>query len=295
MTELGLLFNTSKKSAISIAWRIIRWCRERHINILLPQEEANALGIEGACDDLFLRETKIAVVIGGDGTFLRAARYTLGREIHLYGINVGRLGFLAIGSPLTAEEDLSAILRGEYSLQARDCIKGVVLRNGSQAHKLSALNDLVITKGAFARSIDLELSIDGELVGLFPCDGFIASTPTGSTAYSLSAGGPIIPPHLSCMILAPICAHTLYSRPIVLGPNDRAVLAPRCEDREVLLTQDGQLGYKLQEGDKIEVSICDKHKVYTISLPGRSYYSLLRDKLRWGRCSFSDAGGDEDC
>ncbi|MCX7828293.1 MAG: NAD(+)/NADH kinase [Thermanaerothrix sp.] len=294
MSVVGLLFNTSKASALRIAQRILGWCQKRGIEVLVPSEEAKVLGIEASFDEEFLGRAKLVVVIGGDGTFLRAARYTLGREIPLYGINVGRLGFLAIGSPLSAEEDLSSILDGRYTLQTRDCLRGIVIREGEEVHELFALNDLVVTKGSFARSIDLELSINGEMVGLFPCDGFIASTPTGSTAYSLSAGGPIVPPHLSCMILAPICAHTLYSRPIVLGSQDRATITPFCEEREVLLTQDGQLGYRLQGRDRIEVSICEDLKVYTISLPDRSYYSLLRDKLRWGRCAF-DPGGDESC
>jgi NAD+ kinase len=294
MSVVGLLFNTSKAPALRIAQRVLTWCHKRGIEVLVPPEEAVFLGVDASSDQEFLERSTLVVVIGGDGTFLRAARYTLGREIPLYGINVGRLGFLAIGSPLSAEEDLSTIMDGRYTLQTRECLKGIVIRDGEEVHELFALNDLVVTKGSFARSIDLELSIDGELVGLFPCDGFIASTPTGSTAYSLSAGGPIVPPHLSCMILAPICAHTLYSRPIVLGPNDRAVITPLCEDREVLLTQDGQLGYRLQGRDSIEVSISGTPKVYTISLPDRSYYSLLRDKLRWGRCAF-DPGGDESC
>ncbi len=294
MSCIGILFNTSKPKAVKIARRMLPWCANRGIRVLMPSDEAKSLGEEAASDEEFLGCSQFAVVIGGDGTFLRAARYTLGRNIPLYGVNVGRLGFLAIGSPGSAERDLESILKGDYEIQRRDCLRGEVIRDGQVAHRLFALNDLVVTKGSFARSIELELFIGGQFVGLFPSDGFIVSTPTGSTAYSLSAGGPIVPPHVPCMILAPICPHTLYSRPMVLGSDDEALICPRYEDREILLTQDGQLGYRLMAGDALKVALDRDHQVHTISLPGRTYYDLLRDKLRWGRCSL-EGGGDETC
>ena len=290
--SIGLLFNTQKKVAIEVAKRIIAWGRERGVPVLLPPHEATVLGVPETPDEVWRDAVGFAIVVGGDGTFLRAARYVLGHPVPLYGINVGRLGFLAIGDPESAEEDIQCILEGGFSIQSRDCVQGVVLRGDRQVHELHALNDLVITKGSFARSVDLELAVGGQTVSLFPADGMIVSTPTGSTAYALSAGGPIVPPHVPCLLLAPICAHTLYARPMILGKDDVARITPRGDHRELLLTQDGQLGYELLPGDHIKVQLDPEKRVQTISLPHRTYYDLLRRKLQWGRCSFGPEGAE---
>jgi NAD+ kinase len=249
---------------------------------LLPPHEAAALDVPATEDDEWRARVDFAVVIGGDGTFLRAARYVFGHPVPLYGINVGRLGFLAIGDPGSAERDIEQILSGNFSVQDRHLVRGTVLRSNRPVHELHALNDLVITKGAFARAIDIELRVGEESLCILPADGMIVSTPTGSTAYALSAGGPIVPPHVPCMILAPICAHTLYARPIILGEGDVGYLIPRGENRDLILTQDGQLGYEILPGDRIEVRLDPEKRLRTISLPHRSYYDLLREKLQWG-------------
>ena len=290
--SIGLLFNTQKRVAIEVAQRVLTWGRERGVPILLPPHEATVLGAPETSDEAWRQMVGFAIVVGGDGTFLRAARYVLGHPIPLYGINVGRLGFLAIGDPDSAEADIQSILDGRYSIQNRDCVRGVVHRGNRQVHELHALNDLVITKGSFARSVDLELAVAGQTVSYFPADGMIVSTPTGSTAYALSAGGPIVPPHVPCLLLAPICAHTLYARPMILGKDDVARITPRGDHRELLLTQDGQLGYELLPGDHIKVQLDPEKRVQTISLPHRTYYDLLRRKLQWGRCSFGPEGAE---
>lgn len=287
---VGLLFNTQKPDAIVMAERLLAWGREKNIAFLLPPHEASAISVPETPDHIWRERVDFAVILGGDGTFLRAARYTFGYRIPLYGINLGRLGFLATGNPESAETDIEAILAHKYTIQSRGLLKGLVWRGGRVMHELHALNDFVISKGNIARVIDLEVRVGDEILSLFLADGLILSTPTGSTAYALSAGGPIIPPHVDCVLLAPICAHTLYARPVVLSGTDRAMVIPKGYTRSLMLTQDGQLGYELLPDDRLEVMLDPDMKVTTIQLDDRSYYDLLREKLRWGFNGITDGG-----
>ncbi len=286
--KVGLLFNTQKPAAMEMARRLWNWGRREGVGFLFPPHESSAISIPGSDDETWRKEVSFAVILGGDGTFLRAARYTFGSDIPLYGINLGRLGFLATGSPESAEEDIKTIIAGRYTLQRRHLLKGQILRSGRLVHELHALNDFVISKGSIARVTDIEVRVGKETLTLFLADGLILSTPTGSTAYALSAGGPIVPPHVPCMIVAPICAHTLYARPVILSGGDGAVVIPRGDTRSLMLTQDGQLGYELLPGDELHATLDPEIYVRTIQLDGRSYYDLLREKLRWGFNGISD-------
>lgn len=288
--KVGLLFNTQKPEAIDMAWRLWRWGKSNSIKFLLPPHEASAIALPGVDDEKWREESSFAVILGGDGTFLRAARYTFGCAVPLYGINLGRLGFLAIGSPESAENDIEEIISGKYSVQLRRLLKGQVWRGNRLVHELYALNDLVISKGSLARVVDIEVRVGKEILSLFLADGLILSTPTGSTAYALSAGGPIVPPHVPCMIMAPICAHTLYARPVILSDTDNICVIPKGDARNLMLTQDGQLGYELLPGDELHVMLDNQTFVRTIQLTGRSYYDLLREKLRWGFNGIREAG-----
>ena len=265
--HIGMLVNTQKKGALDMACRLIQWGKKKEIPILLPPHEASILGVPATTDDIWKTTVNFAVVIGGDGTFLRASRYVLNHSIPLYGINLGHLGFLASGKPEEAESDLEQILRGDYALQEHRILEGVIWREERRKHTLYALNDLVLTKGAFARVITIEIRIGNRYFNTLPADGVIVSTPTGSTAYALSAGGPIVPPHVPCMVLAPICAHTLYARPVIVGERDVINLIPRGSHRDLMLTQDGQLGYEILPGDRIELSLSHNKVVKVIVLP----------------------------
>lgn len=273
-----------------MAARLCKWSRDHGINILLPPHEAAVLRMPEIPDKEWREQVSFAVIVGGDGTFLRAARYCFGYEIPLYGINLGRLGFLAIGSPNSAENDIVEILDGKYKLQRRRVLRGLVHRADRQVHELLALNDFVVSKGDLARVIDLEIRVGDEILSIFWGDGLILSTPTGSTAYALSAGGPIVPPHVPCVILAPICAHTLYARPVIISDTDRAFVTSKGDRRSIMLTQDGQLGYELLPGDTLEVFLDPDVHIDTIQLANRSYYDLLRKKLRWGFYETADWG-----
>ncbi|MBL3538930.1 NAD(+)/NADH kinase [Aminivibrio sp.] len=281
--RIGMLVNTRKPGALAMARSLIEWGKASGVSFLFPPHEASVLGIQGVDDDEWRRAVSIAVVIGGDGTFLRAARYVLGASISLYGINLGHLGFLASGKAEEAEKDLEAILRGEYSLSSHSVLEGKIRRDGKNIHSLFALNDLVLAKGAMARVMHIEVSLGDKVLNTLPADGIIVSTPTGSTAYALSAGGPIVPPHIPCMIIVPICAHTLYTRPVLAGENDVITITPKGNHRDLLLTQDGQLGYEILPGDSILISLNGDKAVSVITLPTRNYFDLLQEKLQWGR------------
>jgi NAD+ kinase len=281
--RIGMLVNTRKPGALAMAGSLIEWGKASGVSFLFPPHEASVLGIQGVDDEEWKRAVSIAVVIGGDGTFLRAARYVLGAPISLYGINLGHLGFLASGKAEEAENDLEAILRGQYSLLSHRCLEGNICRDGKNIHTLVALNDLVLANGAMARVMHIEVSRGDKVLNTLPADGIIVSTPTGSTAYALSAGGPIVPPHIPCMIIVPICAHTLYTRPVLAGENDVITLTPKGHHRDLLLTHDGELGYEILTGDSIRISLNGEKAVSVIALPTRNYFDLLQEKLQWGR------------
>jgi len=281
--NVGLLINPQKPQALELGKRLLLWGSEKGITFLAPPHEAAVLGVPGVSDDEWKNQVEFAVVLGGDGTFLRAARYVLGKDIPLYGINVGRLGFLASGNPNQAEENIETILEGHFSTQKRRLLKGTIKRGGSLVHEVYALNDLVVTKGAFARVITLQISVGDRPLSLMTGDGLILSTPTGSTGYALSAGGPIVPPHVPCMLLVPICAHTLYARAMVFGDEDTIQVVPRGDHRDMMLTQDGQLGYELLPGDCISVSLSREKWVNMVLLQDKDYYDLLLEKFQWGQ------------
>ncbi|MCL2008986.1 MAG: NAD(+)/NADH kinase [Synergistaceae bacterium] len=282
MKKLGMIINVRKPEAVEMGRRLLRWGGERGISILPPRHEASVLMTGGLSDEEWLKTVDAAIVVGGDGTFLRAARYVLDTDIPLYGINLGRLGFLASGKAEEAEQDLARITEGDYVLLERCLLHCSLIRDGESIRSMYALNDFVLTKNAIARLLHIEVRFNGKFFGVLPSDGIIISSPTGSTAYALSAGGPIIPPHMRSMLLAPICAHTLYSRPLLAAPEDVITLTPKGGVSNVTLTQDGQIAYEVLPGDSIGISLSDR-AVRTINMPNRTFLDLVQEKLGWGR------------
>jgi NAD+ kinase len=284
MKKLGMIVNAHKPRAVEMGRRLLQWSRQSGISLLLPHHEASLLATEGFSDEEWLRTVEVAIVIGGDGTFLRAARYVLDAEIPIYGVNLGHLGFLASGRPEEAESDLLQIAEGRYALLERPLLFCSLMRDGLPLHRMHALNDVVLTKNAIARLLQIEVRFNDRFFGVLPADGVIISSPTGSTAYALSAGGPILPPHMRSMLLAPICAHTLYSRPLLAAPDDVIALIPRGSNvRDITLTQDGQLAYEVLPGDRIDITLATDRVIRTIVLPGRSFLDLVQEKLGWGQ------------
>lgn len=277
--KIVLIFNTNKPEAVETAKKLLASSAFGRRKFLLPENEALLLGTEGTNN---FDGALFALVLGGDGTFLSAARMFFGKKIPLYGINLGRLGFLSTGLPENIEADVKKILDGKYRLLEREVIKGSVIRQGRTAATMYALNDLVISKTSLSRVVELQVSVNGELLSNYLSDGIIFATPTGSTAYALSAGGPVVPPNVSCLIMAPICAHTLFARPVVLNGKDKIAVELMSRTAKLCLTQDGQLSYELFAGDRLEAELAAEFKVYTIEPDGTSYYDLLRRKLSWG-------------
>jgi len=224
---------------------------------------------------------EMVIVLGLHRQLLRVARLAGEHQVHILGVSLWRLGFL---TEVTLEElygVLEGILRGNYQKSEREVLEVAVLRKGAGMAQFTVLNDAVINKGALARIIDLEVTINGEYLSTFKSDGLILSTPTGSTAYNLSAGGPIVHPSLHCIIITPICSHTLTNRPIVI-PDDVTVRAMlKTKQEEVILTLDGQQGFPLEYEDVVEVKKA-RARIALIRSPHRHYFGLLRQKLKWG-------------
>ncbi len=277
----GILFNEEKKGAVKFAKKVAQWLEERDQIVCFPPKEGSLLEKNTIGYDRFPASIDVAVVLGGDGTFLRAARYLAPHGIPILGVNIGRLGFLVSESLPTLESALTAVWRDEYILDERVILQARIIRDGKLYRKVFALNDLVVMKGAFARIIHIDLYVDDKFLVSYPADGVIVSTPTGSTAYSLSAGGPIVSPSVNAIVVTPICAHTLYSRSLVLSSDRRLYVEVKSDHEDLMLTQDGQEGLNIVPGDVIEIFRAS-FNVKIVSFKGRSYFDILRKKLGWG-------------
>jgi NAD+ kinase len=223
----------------------------------------------------------LAVVLGGDGTLLAAARLLGDRQVPIVAVNYGGLGFL---TEVTLDEmypALERVLTGEFITELRMMVELSVLRGGKQFAEYRALNDVVINKGTVSRMIELEACVDGQYVSRFRADGLIVSTPTGSTAYNISAGGPIIFPTMSAMVITPICSHTLTNRPIVLPEGVKVDITLRSSQDDVYVTVDGQVGLKLQMDDTLVIEKSDV-AVKLVAPADKNYFDVLRGKLKWG-------------
>lgn len=261
---------------------LLPWLRERGVEVVLDRATASLFegteeGIEkGTIPNL----VDLIVVLGGDGTLLSVARLVGRREVPILGVNLGGLGFL---TEVTLEElypTLGAVLKGEFRVSRRMTLAVFLRRKGELIAEYRVLNDAVITKAALSRIIDLEVFINGEYVAAFRCDGLIASTPTGSTAYSLSAGGPIIYPSSHAIVLTPICPHMLTNRPLVLPDDVKAEVTLSSEHEDVHLTLDGQEGLPLRYLDVVELKRSER-TIALVKSPKKSYFEILRTKLKW--------------
>ena len=279
--SIGVAIKTDAPRAVAAAQALRAWLDGRGVDTLFDAATAAAVGEVGPSRAELANRCDLIAVLGGDGTFLAVAREVGGRRVPLLGVNLGTLGFLAEVSVDEAEGALERILAGEMRVEKRMRLAVQVLRDGQPPRLHLALNDVVITKGAISRLIDLATEADGHFVAEYHADGLIVSTPTGSTAYSLSAAGPILLPDVEAFVLTPICPHTLTQRPIVLP--DRAVLDIRVArpDEEVQLTIDGQESTSLLEGDRVRVER-SPDSVLLVALENRSPFDVLRAKLRWG-------------
>ncbi len=282
MKTCGIITKRNKPEALSLAREIAAWLAARGIRVLVEQEVAEQIGTPDHIErDGIPSHADLLIVLGGDGTLLSVARLSRVESIPVLGINLGGLGFL---TEISAEETfpmLDKILAGDFETEQRRMLTAAISRQGESIGESMVLNDIVINKGVLARIIDLETYIDGAYLTTFKADGLILATPTGSTAYSLAAGGPIVYPSLNSIIVNPICPHTITNRPLVVPDTATVKVILKTPDQNVHITLDGQVGMPLQAGDVVEAKKAPGY-IQLIRSPYKTYFELLRTKLRWG-------------
>jgi NAD+ kinase len=279
---VGIFSKPNVPAAIDLVPRVVAWLAARDIQTRCDHDTCVYLGSAGGFDrDDVPDGCDLVIVMGGDGTLLSAARAIAGREIPLFAVNLGGLGFL---TAITKEElfpELERAMRGEHLVGKRKLLHVDVIRQGHAISRYEALNDVVITKTSIARMIDLEAFVDDMFVCSYKADGLIVSTPTGSTAYSLSAGGPIIYPTVGAICITPICPHTLTNRPLIVNSSSVISVLCRAEDSSGFLTIDGQVGEPLHENDRIECR-SSQYELHLVRPPQQKFFDVLRQKLKWG-------------
>jgi NAD+ kinase len=286
MERIGIVSKKNKPEATSILRNLVEWLQPKMVEVYV--EEEIAVGPLRSYPSIHIVErndipnhVEMIIVLGGNGTLLSVARQVWNRDIPILGVNLGGLGFLTEIHLEELYRVMERVLQGDYTTDERDVLSASVIRRGGKVAEFIVLNDAVINKGALARIIDLETTINGQYVTTFQSDGLIISTPTGSTAYNLSAGGPIVYPSLHSLIITPICPHTLTNRPIVI-PDDVEVQAfLKSKQEEVILTLDGQQGFPLEYEDVVQVKKAEG-RILLVKSPYRHYFELLREKLKWG-------------
>jgi len=283
MKRIGIVAKTDREEARTTVARLLEWCVAQGLEPLCEKETA-ALCPQASVAAVrrpdLPSQVDVLVVLGGDGTLLSMARLVGDLGVPILGVNLGGLGFL---TALTVDELIPALeahLTDGLCIEERMMLSATVSRQGERLSEYVALNDMVITKSAMSRIIRLEVAVDGEFATGYRADGLIVSTPTGSTAYCLSAGGPIVFPTMDAMVLTPICSHTLTNRPIVL-PGSQRVEVTLLTDQDVMLTADGQVGFALKQMDRVEVRRATP-RLRLLRFPHQHFFSVLRTKLKWG-------------
>jgi NAD+ kinase len=279
----GIICKPLKDVVATMVPGLVAWLQQHNVEVLVDEETA-------ACADCHVRalprpdladKIDLLIVLGGDGTLLSAARALNGHQVPILAVNLGGLGFLTSVTRDELYPVLERVLAGKHQISQRMMLNAQIIRNGAPAEQQIALNDAVINKAALARMLDFDVSVDGSQIGRYRADGLIVATPTGSTAYSLAAGGPILHPHLDAFVITPICPHMLTNRPLVIPDTSRVEIDIAAAEEPVFLTLDGQVGFQLQAEDRVAISKSES-RVYFVQSPQKTYYEVLRSKLRWG-------------
>jgi NAD+ kinase len=275
IAKIAIITKKQKPDASEAGVELRRWLEGRGVEAVVVVNEPEPRVPPLPAD------TKAIIVLGGDGTLLSAARHYGQEGTPILGVNVGGLGFITAVGLRELYPTVEKVLANDFQVEDRMLLTGAVRRRGETAFQQSVLNDVVINKGALARIVELETAIDGEYLTTYRADGLIVSTPTGSTAYTLGAGGPIVFPTLHTITLIPICPFALTNRAIILPDTVTITVRPDEKIQDTYVTFDGQLGYPLEPGDIVEI----RKAAATIKLirsPSKSYFEILRAKLRWG-------------
>ncbi len=282
---VGLLAKPRSERATQLVPELLAWLKQRGVAVILDEEAASYAGTTaGVSRERVAELSELLIVLGGDGTLLSAARAaiestTSGREIPLFAVNLGGLGFLTAIKVEDLYGQLESALQGDYRVAKRRMLHTELWRDDRKIADHEALNDAVLTKTDIARMIDLEIYVDHYFVCVYKADGLIVSTPTGSTAYSLAAGGPILTPTVSALAITPICPHMLTNRPVIVPDDSDIEISVRGSGST--LTIDGQVGESLEPEDRV---LCrrSEHSISLIHPPGSAFFDVLREKLKWG-------------
>ncbi len=285
---VGVVVKPNHREAWQTACELSAWLKKRGINLIDKSHtksetfDASYCDIETVEAGKFQSQADLIVVLGGDGTMISTARLTGDREVPVLGINYGSLGYLTEFRIEEMFPALEKILEGNYQIDSRVMLDVEHLRDGEKLASGRVLNDVVINKAAIARIIEIEVELNNLFVNSFRADGLIVSTPTGSTAYNLSAGGPILFPSMNAIVMTPICPFTLTNRPIVVPDKDEITIKLKNEIEGVVLTLDGQIGHQIKPYDR--VLIRKSATAFNLIQPtNRNYFDVLRNKLKWGR------------
>ncbi len=281
IAAVGLCVKPASAKAGEAARAFAEQLAERGVSVLPDLEAARFLGLPGESRGELARQVDLLIVLGGDGTLLAVAREIGSAAVPILGVNLGQLGFLAEVAPEEQQGALDHVLRGRFETVQRMRLDVRAERAGTRVLEALALNDAVIKGSDLARMIDLEACTDGARVGTYHGDGLIVATPTGSTAYNLSAGGPILMPGARVFVVTPICPHTLSQRPLVLPDTARLTIEVPPREGGAQLTVDGQVGARLEGGDIVQLSV-SLHPAHFVVSPFRSRFDVLRAKLGWG-------------
>jgi len=282
MQGIGVIPDWKKEKDVrELVARIVAYLHQKEVPVFLPDTTESEIlsGVQYIPMNEFVGRADLLIVLGGDGTILRVARQFIGTGLPLLGVNLGQMGFLAEVEPPMLEGALQLLLESKYKVRHRLMLSARVLREDRQVAEYIALNDIVVAKGPASRIIYVETYVNDKHLESYPCDGLIVATPTGSTGYSLSAGGPIVNPALDVMIITPICPHLLHHRSVVVSSNERVSLRMLTRQAEVVLTVDGQVTLSLQDNDLVQVTRAPL-TTPLVQLQGTDFYTLLHRKLK---------------
>lgn len=282
LNTVGIISKPKREDICAVAPPLLDWFHKRGIEAVCDQETVRCLERTGGTPrEQIPRQVDLLVVLGGDGTMLAAVRLAEKHPVPILGVNLGYLGFLTDITVDEVYEALEDVLAGRAQFDRRTMLEVEVERAGQQVAAYRALNDVVLHKAAMARIVEVDVTIDSKFVSHIRADGLIVATPTGSTAYSLSAGGPIVLPSADAMLVTPIAPHMLTNRPLVIPGDSTVEVAVAPTDETVYVTVDGQVGVQVRQGDRLRVHRSDR-VVELIVSPRRDYFEVLRSKLRWG-------------
>jgi NAD+ kinase len=280
--KIGIVANIEKEKIADHVRSLKKWLEEKGVKVFLEMEISRKVSRDAGFNwkDL-ARKSEMVVVLGGDGTMLSTAHYLAGHRVPILGVNMGGLGYLTEVNLNEIHSTLEMVIRGKF-VTGKRMMLDVSIRHGNAVTDVgSVLNDIVINRGDLPRMNELEVEINGRYLTTYKGDGLIVSTPTGSTAYSLSSGGPIVFPGKDLIIINPICPHTLTNRPIIFSEDSHLEITLWSKDRGAMLTLDGQESYKIKSGDSLIIKR-SKHVTMLVLSPYRSYGEILRSKLGWG-------------